>query len=99
RRIVAKVGAQPVADSEVEEFWDERHVVAQRYARELRRGDNPRPPGRDYVHVAVPASRVLEMRAISHREASALDVGLGECGLWTCPELFSVSMYAPAHGD
>lgn len=84
-----------VDPAEARRFWEERHVSPQRLrgwrqaeAREPRPGE-PGSTVFDYLHVSLPASRVLGYIA----EAEALFAGHGvevrEWGLWNQPELLS----------
>jgi FAD/FMN-containing dehydrogenase len=50
----------------------------------------------DYIHVALPPSRVLEFRAVCHEVSAREGVGLLECGLWTGPDFFSAVFVLPA---
>ncbi|HVC30547.1 MAG TPA: FAD-linked oxidase C-terminal domain-containing protein, partial [Steroidobacteraceae bacterium] len=82
---------------QAQEFWDQRHVVAERF-RERR----PEPEGEDhdswlpagvyfdFVHVALPASRVLTCRDQAATMMRRHGVSVVEWGLWNQPELFSV---------
>jgi FAD/FMN-containing dehydrogenase len=99
RRICQAHAGSPLPNSEARDLWDNRHVVAERFARE-RRGANRNAGLRqgiafDYIHVALPASRVLEFRALCHAVSERSGVSLGECGLWTAPELFSAVFTLP----
>jgi FAD/FMN-containing dehydrogenase len=47
------------------------------------------------MHGALPASKVRPFRDMVHAIAVREGVSLGECGLWTAPELFSASMTLP----
>jgi alkyldihydroxyacetonephosphate synthase len=91
-------GARSLPQKEAERFWDERHVIAHlfmhnRQRRRWRRGD---PFIRDWLHVALPASRVLPYRAKAMEIIARRGLHLQESGLWTRPELFSLRM---ATGD
>jgi FAD/FMN-containing dehydrogenase len=94
RRICIANGGTALPDSEARDLWDNRHVIAERFARERRDGRRSRDSRReglafDYIHVALPASRVLEFRRMCHEVTEREGVALGECGLWTAPEMFS----------
>ena len=100
RRIVRDRGGRPLAEGEARQMWEERHVIAERFARSRRAQDHTRDARRDgiafdYIHVALPASQILPFRAICHEVATSEGVGLGECGVWTAPELFSASLTLP----
>jgi FAD/FMN-containing dehydrogenase len=100
RRICEARGGSPLPDGAARDLWDNRHVIAERFARERRNGDRGRRPGRDgvafdYIHVALPPSRVLEYRSVCHEMSSRTGVSLGECGLWTAPEMFSAVFALP----
>jgi FAD/FMN-containing dehydrogenase len=90
-------GARRLSDKTASQFWDSRHVVAQRFARgrprEQRFGHAD--AAQDYIHVALPPSRVLEFRSICHERAAAEGVGWLECGLWTAPDFFSGVLLLP----
>jgi FAD/FMN-containing dehydrogenase len=84
--------------AQVLEFWEDRHVVAERFAR-----GKPRRPGgwggdgivRDYMHVALPPSQVPAFRARCHAETEGGPVVLRECALWTAPDFFSALLALP----
>lgn len=90
-------GGQALPGVEAQRFWDQRHVVAERFAERRAGGqDGARWYGRDevwdYVHVAVPASRVLEYWQRCRDILPRYGVYAREYGLWNQPELFSISM-------
>ena len=97
--IVLAAGGRAQEQSRAQQFWDRRHVVAQRFSRTRRErgGRTDRSPDAvwDYIHVALPASRVLEFRRLLHAETKRAGVGLLECGLWTGPEFFSAVLTMP----
>jgi FAD/FMN-containing dehydrogenase len=96
--LVRLQGGAELPRREAETFWEGRHVVAQRFARGRRReaiGRN-RDIAFDYIHVALPPSKVLEYRECCHVEAASSGVGLLECGLWTAPDFFSAVLVLPA---
>lgn len=85
-------GAERIDAAEVEEFWAERHVPAERFAQRRRRDDSWPPAGQcfDYAHVALPASTVLAYRERATALARAEDVDVVETGLWVHAGLFSM---------
>ena len=90
---------QPMPESVAREFWDNRHRIAARFAAQRRETGLPpylQPtesgPIADFVHVALPASRVLEYRRRCLDLAAASGVWVRDCGLWNRPELFSLAL-------
>lgn len=89
-------------DMEAQEFWENRHAAAERFAatREAEgkapylqaQGDGPLV---DYLHVAIPASKVLNFRVEAMQVACDNGVQVRECGLWNRPELFSMVLVDP----
>jgi len=49
-------------------------------------------PRFDYIHVAIPISKVLEYRSQCLEILAGYEIAVRECGLWTQPELFSIAM-------
>jgi FAD/FMN-containing dehydrogenase len=81
-------------------FWEERHVVAEQIrARQLAaidESDSWLPDGVrfDFLHVALPASAVLEYKRRSEPMLLARGISIGEWGLWNQPELFSLTLFS-----
>jgi FAD/FMN-containing dehydrogenase len=98
--IVRENGGRELPQSKAQGFWDQRHVVAERFARNRRDRDrgNWRSPdvAWDYIHVSLPPSRVLDFRRLCHEASDRGDCGLLECGLWTAPDFFSAVFALPA---
>lgn len=96
--ICREFGAEPIEQEEVEEFWETRHVPAERFAstrasrRALPEQPDDEPSRFDYVHVALPASRVLEYRERALALAREHRVHVLENGTWVWPGLFSMVM-------
>jgi FAD/FMN-containing dehydrogenase len=90
-------GGRDLPPHQAESFWQRRHVVAQRFARGKPRERYVRSPdvAYDYLHVALPPSRVLAFRDLCHAEAEHAAVALLECGLWTAPDFFSAVFALP----
>jgi FAD/FMN-containing dehydrogenase len=97
RSLVGDEGGVEMDAGEAQRYWDDRHVVAERFSRDRRerRGNWGNNLARDYIHVALPPSKVLPFRDFCHDETSRTGVGLLECGLWTGPELFSAQLALP----
>jgi alkyldihydroxyacetonephosphate synthase len=99
-RISGDFGARRLSSHVAREFWENRHVIAERIRQRRRDGieDDQRadwlPAGAafDFVHTSMPASRVLEFRNRVAELLEAWGVSIREWGLWNQPELFSVVM-------
>ncbi len=95
-QICAEFGARKLPGRVARIFWNERHVVAERLRE--RRDEDQRaswlPEGAvfDFIHVSLPASRVLEFRDKAAALLAERGVSVREWGLWNQPELFSVGM-------
>jgi FAD/FMN-containing dehydrogenase len=100
-RIVLAHGGHIEPHERVQTFWDDRHVVAERFARSRRQRRDWRSPdvAMDYIHVALPPSKVLDFRAVLHQASARGEVALLECGLWTAPDFFSAVLALPAAND
>jgi FAD/FMN-containing dehydrogenase len=83
-------GGTPIEQDEVEAFWNERHVPAERFA-SGRTGSWP-GGGRcfDYIHVALPVPAVLGYRTQARAIADEHRVDVVETGLWVHAGLFSM---------
>jgi FAD/FMN-containing dehydrogenase len=96
--IVSANGGVELPQETARSFWERRHVIAQRFARgrprDQRMGRSP-DVAFDYIHVALPPSRVLAFRDLCHTESQRSGVGLLECGLWTAPDFFSAVFVLP----
>jgi len=97
RPILDAHGAVELPQSVAEAFWEQRHVVAQRFARGMPRerrfgsGDI----ARDFMHVALLPSQILTFRRDAHEICEREGVALLDCGLWTAPDFFSSSLALP----
>lgn len=82
-----------------EQFWRERHEIARQFARNRRQRRERGRDGiyRDWIHVALPASKVLLYRSAAHELARSRGVRIQESGLWVQPELFSLRLGAEDH--
>ena len=87
-------GAHRLADRDAEIFWRNRHAIARRFAQNRRERRERGKDGnyRDWIHVALPASKVLQFRKVSAKIIEDHGVRLLESGLWVQPELFSMRL-------
>ena len=92
-------GGAAIEHDEVEAFWDERHVPADRFAQ--RRAGSSWPGGGrcfDYIHVSLPVPAVLEYRTQAQAIADEHGVDVVETGLWVHAGLFSMVLVASGDG-
>jgi len=97
-RLIHEKGGIELPQSKARAFWDSRHVVAERFARGRPRGQQTWRSADiafDYMHVALPPSKVLPFRELCHERTEVESVGLLECGLWTAPDFFSCVLVLP----
>jgi alkyldihydroxyacetonephosphate synthase len=89
-------GGKPVPRHEPEEFWHGRHEIARRFMRDRRQRRQRGRDGiyRDWIHVALPPSKVLAFRRAAQEVIERRGVRLQESGLWVQPELFSMRLGA-----
>ncbi len=101
-------GGTDIGPEETRKYWEQRHDIALRYQEEMlpltperrwARSHRQADAAWDYLHVALPLSRVLEYR----RQAVAIGrkhgVEIRECAVWTEPELFSMIMVGTSLKD
>jgi FAD/FMN-containing dehydrogenase len=93
--------AHRLADREAQIFWRDRHIIARRFAQNRRERRERGKDGsyRDWIHVALPASKVLQFRNASAKLIEDHGVRLLESGLWVQPELFSMRVGVEADGS
>ncbi len=94
--ICSRHGGRPGSVSEVERYWKSRHASAHRYRENVLESDPPDLARKnasaykmDYLHVALPAGRVLEYRRACERILSADGIIVREWSVWGRPEFFS----------
>ncbi|HEY3151874.1 MAG TPA: FAD-binding oxidoreductase [Candidatus Binatia bacterium] len=94
--ICAEHGGKPLSRREPEEFWRGRHEIARRFMRNRRQRRERARDGvyRDWIHVALPASKVLAFKSAAQEVIKRRNVRLQESGLWVQPELFSMRLGA-----
>lgn len=92
-------GGEELPIAEAERFWHERHETARRFMANRRQRRDVSRDGvyRDWIHVALPASKVLSFRSQAIRIIEGHGVHLDESGLWIQPELFSMRLRIEEH--
>jgi alkyldihydroxyacetonephosphate synthase len=93
-RLCKEHGGEKLPGQEAEIFWRDRHDIARRFIRNRRQRRERGRDGvyRDWIHVALPASKVLSFRAAAMKIIETRGVDLQESGLWIQPELFSMRL-------
>ena len=96
RSACLEMGARAGKQSEAAKFWRTRHGIALRYQRRLAKAADPAAARRgaggfrmDYLHVALPASKVLEYRRRCGKILASHRVAVREWSLWARPEFLS----------
>jgi alkyldihydroxyacetonephosphate synthase len=92
--ICAQKGGNGLPDDEAEGFFRDRHDIARRFMQNRRQRRERGRDGiyRDWIHVALPASKVLGFRTAAAAVIEHRGVRLQESGLWVHPELFSMRL-------
>ena len=99
--IISAYGGRDLGPETAGEFWNERHASGLNYKQAREAGQ--RHPWRErsgragsYIHTAVPASNVLDLRfrAIKLFEEAGLKVV--ECAIWGEPQMFSIIAIDPS---
>jgi alkyldihydroxyacetonephosphate synthase len=87
-------GAAELPQEEADRFWRERHSIARRFLNNRRERRERGRDGiyRDWIHVALPAAKVLPFRKAAIEIVERRGVRLHESGLWIQPELFSMPL-------
>lgn len=98
-RVCAEFGGTPTGSGPAEDYWRFRHQSGENYKRTLL--GRPRRDrwarwgggrGFDYLHMALPVSRVLEYRDRCKEIMAGTGVRVVEYCIWSRPELFSMML-------
>jgi FAD/FMN-containing dehydrogenase len=98
-RIAGGFGGSAIAQDELEEYWHNRHAVADRWAQdpEVREGTWLQTPfGKsqfDFLHTAIPVARLLDFRERATGCLQRRGVFLCEEGVWIWPECYAVVLF------
>ena len=97
-RVISRCGGKRLDDKAAREFWDHRHDIALMYSSRISNAPAEEEPRTkyDYIHVSLPASKVLEFREEVLRIGKAGGVNVLEVGLWQGPELVSLVLSSRA---
>ena len=102
-KVCCSFGGVDLGPEETSDHWETRHQTAERYRRDML--DQPRSVrwqrrggrGFDYLHVALPVSRVLEYRQQCDVLLAKVGIKVAEYSIWAEPELFSM-LLVPSEG-
>lgn len=103
RQVCLDFGARDIGPEVAMEYWEDRHESGENYKRTALgqprevRWNRRRGRSFDYLHMALPISKVLEYRRRCEEILSARGVKVVEYAIWSRPELFSM-MVVPEHG-
>jgi FAD/FMN-containing dehydrogenase len=96
--IISECGGKRLNDGVARGFWDHRHDIALTYKQRISSSlpeEEPRTKY-DYVHISLPASKIIGFRAELLKTAREGGVNVLEVGLWQGPELLSLVLSARA---
>ena len=102
-KVLSEMGARPAGPEPTKAYWRVRHDSGQNYKRNSlgkpRKQKWQRRAGRnfDYLHMALPISRVLEYRRRCQEIMAGTGVRVTEYAIWSRPELYSM-LVAPEQG-
>ena len=91
-RVITYAGGRKLHDADARKFWEHRHDIALMYSRRISTavlGEEPETKY-DYIHVSLPASKILAFRESLLKIAREGSVNVLEVGLWQGPELLSM---------
>ena len=97
-RVCCDFGGKDMGAEETMDYWKNRHSSGEWYRREMLdkprkvRWQSRRGRGFDYLHMALPVSRVLDYRRRCDELLSSRGIRVTEYAIWTQPELFSMLM-------
>ena len=95
-QVCRSFGGKDLGKAEVFEYWSTRHRSGESYRRDMLnqtrsvRWQRWGRRGFDYLHVALPVSRVLEYRRLCDEFLSMKGIKVAEYAIWGQPELFSM---------
>jgi alkyldihydroxyacetonephosphate synthase len=95
-QICSHFGGRAVGPGPAKDYWRQRHESGESYKRSALgrprqvRWDRRGGHGFDYLHMALPISRVLEYRRRCQEIMAGSGVRVAEYSIWSRPELFSM---------
>jgi FAD/FMN-containing dehydrogenase len=96
--IARQFGGRELGSEVAREFWDHRHDIALMYSRRVSNATPEEEPRTkyDYIHLSLPASKILEFRDEILVMSKQGGVKVLEVGLWHGPELLSLVLSSRA---
>ena len=105
-QVCAQFGGRDIGPGPTEAYWKDRHQSGLSYKQSFLglprqvRWDRSSGRGFDYLHLALPASKVLEYRRRCDELMAGSGVRVVEYAIWSRPELFSMlTVSEPENGD
>ena len=105
-QVCAQFGGRDIGPGPTEAYWKDRHQSGFNYKQSFLglprqdRWDRSWSRGFDYLHLALPVSKVLEYRRRCDELMAGTGVRVVEYAIWSRPELFSMLMVSgPGKGD
>jgi len=101
RRICQSHGGRDLGEESARRFWENRHALGELYKREVQgRRAGLRRQGQfrwrmDYLHIALPASQVLDYRRRAWEVLRRRGIPVHEWSIWGRPDLFSFLIADP----
>ncbi len=99
--IISAYGGRDLGPDTAQQFWQQRHASGLRYKEAREAGQ--RHPWRDrsgragsYIHTALPASKVLDLRFRAIRLFHEAGLKVIECAIWGEPQMFSIIAIDPS---
>jgi alkyldihydroxyacetonephosphate synthase len=102
RGICQQHGGTDLGEAAAHAFWNDRHRTAERFQQDRLRNlphgilDTRPEASFDYIHIALPTSRVLPYRERAIARCQPQGIVVTQCGIWTRPELFSMALHNPS---
>jgi FAD/FMN-containing dehydrogenase len=97
-QVISECSGHKLDDATAHEFWEHRHDIALMYSSRISNAAPAEEPRTkyDYVHVSLPASKILGFRTALLQIAREGGVNVLEVGLWQGPELLSLVLSSRA---
>ncbi|MCH7606395.1 MAG: FAD-binding oxidoreductase [Chloroflexi bacterium] len=97
-KVCSQFGGRELGPGPTKEYWRERHQSGENYKRSMLgkprqvRWDRWGGRSMDYLHMALPISKVLEYRNRCDQILAGTGIKVAEYSIWSRPELFSMML-------